>query len=289
MSPQNAFPAALLDALVAYLSLLAPPPGSSHAAVSASDIVFSGDSAGGNLSICLLQLILQLHRSSGSSPPMVRFNGRNVEVSVPAGVTAHSGWMDLTRCMPSITDNTEYDYLPPPPSNDFIAHFPKCDIWPTDPPRGDLYCETSMLCHPLVSPLAARDWRGTCPILLQYGSEMLEDEGKAIARRVVQQGGIVKWEEWKAMPHCFAMLLEGLAGSKKCFESWAQFIKDVVEGNTIETSGRIIQPKTLEEHSLETRDLMNDLSDDEIDDRMREAMRRRDRGEEGEAKILPRL
>lgn len=66
LAPKHAFPAALLDAFLAYLSLLAPPPGSFHEPVPAEHIVFSGDSAGGNLCMALLQLILQLHRSSPS-------------------------------------------------------------------------------------------------------------------------------------------------------------------------------------------------------------------------------
>lgn len=43
LAPQNPFPAALLDALVSYLTLLYPPPGSLHEAVSPKDIVFGGD------------------------------------------------------------------------------------------------------------------------------------------------------------------------------------------------------------------------------------------------------
>jgi acetyl esterase/lipase len=43
LAPQHPFPAALLDALVAYLTLLHPPPGSYHAPVRPEHIVFSGD------------------------------------------------------------------------------------------------------------------------------------------------------------------------------------------------------------------------------------------------------
>ncbi|KAI1192852.1 alpha/beta hydrolase fold-domain-containing protein [Nemania serpens] len=43
LAPQNPFPAALLDALVSYFTLLYPPPGSIHEAVSPRDIVFGGD------------------------------------------------------------------------------------------------------------------------------------------------------------------------------------------------------------------------------------------------------
>jgi hypothetical protein len=43
LAPQNPFPSALLDALVAYMTLLYPPPDSFHEPVKPEHIVFSGD------------------------------------------------------------------------------------------------------------------------------------------------------------------------------------------------------------------------------------------------------
>ena len=43
LAPQNPFPAALLDALVSYLTLLYPPPNAFHESVDAKHIVFAGD------------------------------------------------------------------------------------------------------------------------------------------------------------------------------------------------------------------------------------------------------
>ena len=43
LSPQEVFPAALLDAFVSYLTLLYPPPGAYHEPVKAEHIVVSGD------------------------------------------------------------------------------------------------------------------------------------------------------------------------------------------------------------------------------------------------------
>ena len=43
LAPQHPFPAALLDALVSYLTLLYPPPGAFHTAVKPEHILFSGD------------------------------------------------------------------------------------------------------------------------------------------------------------------------------------------------------------------------------------------------------
>jgi hypothetical protein len=43
LAPQNPFPAALLDALVSYLTLLYPPPGAFHEAVKPEHLVIAGD------------------------------------------------------------------------------------------------------------------------------------------------------------------------------------------------------------------------------------------------------
>ena len=86
LAPQHPFPSAIVDALVAYFSLLAPPPGSLHDPVPAKKIVLSGDSAGGNLSLALLQTLLSLRRVC----PTVRFHGKEVPIELPAGVATIS-------------------------------------------------------------------------------------------------------------------------------------------------------------------------------------------------------
>ncbi|KAF2655914.1 hypothetical protein K491DRAFT_568413, partial [Lophiostoma macrostomum CBS 122681] len=172
LAPKHPFPAALLDALTAYLTLLYPPEGSLHAPVPASQIIFSGDSAGGTLCAALLQLILQIHRTSPSTTPStppssqtqnpnpiptVPWHSQRVPLPLPAALALTSPWLDITRSLPSISHFAKYDYLPTPAQTRTMT-FPHDDVWPVDPPRADLYCEGSALCHPLVSPLAARDW-----------------------------------------------------------------------------------------------------------------------------------
>ena len=285
LSPQAAFPAALLDALLAYLSLLSPPPGSLHTPVSPSNIVFAGDSAGGNLCMSLLQLILQINRSPNST---IRFHNRTVAVPLPAAVATHSPWMDMTRCMPSISDNAQYDYLPPPITREKAATFPHCEVWPTDPPRRDLYCDISMLCHPLVSPLATKDWMGSCPLWMAYGQEMLADEGKVVASTAAKQGVPVVWEQWEAMPHCFALLLEGLEAGKRCFKDWAAFCEAVAGniGQKAETRGTWFAAKTGKETEMDVSAL-GVWSEEEVKERMDAAREARSEGIEREAKALP--
>ena len=288
LAPQHAFPSALLDAFTAYLSLLYPPPDSYHAPVSASHIVFSGDSAGGGLCFALLQLLLQLNRSTTAKS--ISFHGQTITLPLPlpAGCATQSPWLDVTRSMPSINANAEYDYLPPPLTRDKASTFPACEIWPTDPPRGDLYCDTSMLCHPLVSPLAAKDWTGSCPLFIGYGEEMLSDESKIVASRATKQGVAVVSEQWEAMPHCFALMLLGSPMSKRCFGDWTDFCKVVTKGVEPSTRGLWFEAKTQKETEVDVAALAP-ISDEEVRERMEKARKARDLGIEGEAKVLPKL
>ena len=266
LAPQNPFPAALLDALVSYFTLLYPPPGSLHEPVPPEHIVFSGDSAGGNLSLVLLQTLLQLRRQNLK----ILWNGQERDVPLPAGIAVCSPWGDITHSSPSCDSNRSYDYLPPRSVHPTGMEFPSCRVWPTTPFRKNLYAEDALLCHPLVSPLIARSWEGSPPLWIETGQELLTDEDKYIAMRASSQGVKVVFEEYEAMPHCFAMVLETLPASKRCFDSWAGFARQVVERpGTLESSGVKIRPKTLEEVVLDVGAL-SEMKEEEVRERMRE-------------------
>ena len=287
LAPQHAFPSAILDAFVAYLSLIYPLPGSYHSPVLASHIVLGGDSAGGNISFALLQLILQINRST-SSPKSIAFHNHTISLPIPlpAGCATQAPWLDMTRAMPSIISNVQYDYLPPPLTKEKASTFPACKIWPTDPPRGDLYCDTTMLCHPLVSPLAAKEWTGCCPLWISCGEEMLADEILNVAAKAAKQDVTVNFEQWEAMPHCFALIFLGSPMSKRCLKDWTDFYTQVVSGERVSTKGLWFHAKTQKEEEIDVTGLAV-LEDDEVTERMRLAREARHLGKEGEAKILP--
>lgn len=257
LAPQTAFPGQLLDALQVYLSLIYPVPDSLHAAVPASQIVFGGDSAGGNLSFALLQLLLHLRRKANNQTPTVLFHGKPVPIPLPAGVTANSGWFDITRSFPSITSNAQFDYLPPVHHDENIAaRFPADSIWPSKPPRGDLFCDLSLLDHPLTSVAAAESWENSPPLFLCTGEEMLTDEEKLVAATAARQGVKVRWEEYEAMPHVFAMLLPALKTSDKCLRSWGDFCRRCVEDpEGLKTEGLFTFAKTGKEESVDVEKL----------------------------------
>ncbi|KAH0588833.1 hypothetical protein H2248_004632 [Termitomyces sp. 'cryptogamus'] len=94
LAPQYPFPCALQDLVAAYLYLIRPPPCAAHCPVNPAHIIIAGDSAGGGLSLALLQVL----RDSG--------------LPMPAGGVLISPWCDLTHSFSSIHTNTTTDVLP---------------------------------------------------------------------------------------------------------------------------------------------------------------------------------
>lgn len=274
LAPQNPFPAALLDCFTAYLSLLHPPPDAPHAAIPAHEIVFGGDSAGGTCCTALLQLLLQIHRSTpAGQTPSVTFHGKTVPIPLPAGLALTSPWLDVSRSLPSIESAVTYDYLPTPSALE-KKEFPADDAWPTNPPRAELYCETSALLHPLVSPLAAPDWSASPPLFFSVGEEMLRDEDAVLARRAALQGVKVVWRDFEAMPHCFAMLLENLPGGAVHYEEFGKFCKAVVGGGGVQTNGQIILAKSLKREDRDVVTGLTDIKDGDVLGYMTEGQKR---------------
>lgn len=250
LAPQNPFPAALLDALVSYLHLLYPPSGSLHQPIAANHVVFSGDSAGGNLCTALLLLLLTLRRQHRK----ILWNGHERAVPLPGGVALNSPWMDITCSSPSNLTYACYDYLPSHGSHPHGLEWASDDIWPTSPPRTNLFADDDVLLHPLVSPLAAPAsvWEGSCPVWFCTGWELLNDEDRAVASRMAQAGTTVVFEEFEAMPHCFAMILRGAEASRRCFGDWAAFVTAVTEEpGRVRTRAVVVAARTLGEREVD--------------------------------------
>ncbi|KAK0213386.1 alpha/beta-hydrolase [Desarmillaria ectypa] len=188
LAPQYPFPCAIQDALAAYLYLIKPPPEAKHRAFKPSHVLFSGDSAGGGLSLALLQVI----RDSG--------------LPLPAGTVLISPWCDLNHSFPSVTTNTDTDILPkyglsiskpsplwpPPPHAPWMAAdtltaqdqgLQTIRSRPTE--SGEVlkiewqmhpYAQNSLLSHPLISPVLS--YLGGLPpmLIIASGKEVLCDE-----------------------------------------------------------------------------------------------------------------
>ncbi|KAH9020637.1 alpha/beta-hydrolase [Lactarius pseudohatsudake] len=114
LAPQYPFPCAIQDLVAAYIFLIRPPEGAAHLPVRPEHIVIAGDSAGGGLSLALLQII----RDSG--------------LPAPAGGVLISPWCDLNHSFPSVLSNTDTDVIP---STGLCLHKPS-PLWP--PPSNDV-------------------------------------------------------------------------------------------------------------------------------------------------------
>ena len=274
LAPQAPFPAAVLDALVAYLYLLAPPEGSFHAPVAANKIIIAGDSAGGGLTLALLQTLLTLRQISPNQT--IRFHGKDVPIELPAGTGTISPWCDVTRSLPSTFENSAYDYLIPPPQA-AERHkpyapipFPPDSTWPTNPPRVDFYANADALAHPLVSPVVGSQniWHGVPPMFIAVGQESLEDDSIYLSRKVHRAGGTVQLERYEGMPHCFGLIILGTRLSRRCFQTWADFCLDAVHGR-VQKTGKAVFVHHSGKHT-ETKDLddIGKLTDEEVNNRI---------------------
>ena len=257
LSPQHPFPSALLDLLLAYLTLLHPPAGSTayHSAIPARALILTGDSVGANLCLGLVQTILSLARHQSRSPPVLRWNGTDVPLHLPGGVALVSPWIDPTYSLPSYQTNQKTDYIPPDPIW-AVPGFPHCSVWPADPPRGDLYCDTSCLLHPLVNPATVEDWRGGPPMLVVVGEEVATDGIKIVVKQAHEQGVKIRWRQFEGLPHVFMSVMGGLEHSRVAVAEWALFCGAVVEDrDTFKSEGQYIRVRDLSRRVVEMSEL----------------------------------
>ena len=251
LAPQNPFPAALSDALTAYLSLMYPPDGSYHEPVDSSNIVFAGDSAGASLCLSLIQVIIATRRQQGTESPIVFFHGRHVELKMPSGLSFLSPSPDQTLSPPSWYTEASSDIFPDNlPALD--PKYPTCELWPAKPPRGNLYCEVSMLDHSLVSPVTARDWVGCPPMWIAIGGgDRLIDSVRFVAQNAAREGVTVIWEEYEAMPHIWPLVLTAWPQVRRCWENWAHVCSSFAKGAPATTSGNRIQVEGLQSQQVD--------------------------------------
>lgn len=237
LSPQHAFPAALIDALLVYLSLIYPAPSDFHPPVQPSRVIFAGDSAGANLALALIQVIL----STNKRGEQVCFHGRTVDLPLPAGVALLSAGLDGTYAL-ATKENTSFDvfdgawtYLDPT--------FPACSIWPTNPPRGHIYSDISLMCHPLVSPCISKTWQGAPPMWFAGGQEVMAGSARLAVQVMAQEGIHVAYEEYAEMPHDFPIMscnwpwaiTEDWPQSVRCMDHWAIACLTMADGKELET------------------------------------------------------
>lgn len=164
LAPEDPFPAALDDALAAYVELLG-------AGLSPEHLAIAGDSAGGGLTVATLVAI----RDSG--------------LPMPAAAVCLSPWVDLTQSSPSCREPELRDPLLSTADLDLLAAAY----------LGDVQAE-----NPLASPLFTPDLSGLPPMLIEAGEdEPLLDDAASLAGRVGAAGADVTLNIWPDLVHVF--------------------------------------------------------------------------------------
>jgi hypothetical protein len=147
---------------------------------------------------------------------------------------------------------------------------PSCPAWPANPPRKMLYCADAFIAHPLATLITAKSWEGCPPVYMSCGWELLADEDKYMAVKLHSDNVPIVFEEYEAMPHCFPMVFMDSPVSKRCFDAWTGFIKDVVEHGpaSVETGFRTVKAKTLKEADIDPAKL-SPYTEAELRERLR--------------------
>jgi len=184
LAPEHPFPAAVDDAVKVYRWILAQ-------GYQPKDIIISGDSAGGGLS---LAAVLSL-RDAGDP--------------LPAAVVCMSPWTDLTFMGKSHLSKAKADCVL---LTDVLREWAAC------------YIGAEKADHPFISPIYA-NFHNFPPLLIQVGSdEVLLDDALMLAEKAKSAGVAVTLKVWDELWHVWPALGDLLPESKKAFEEIGDFI-----------------------------------------------------------------
>lgn len=181
LAPEHPFPAALDDAYAVYERLSAD-----H-----DDIVIAGDSAGGGLSVALMQLINQK------------------SIKKPKALVLFSPWVDLTCSGSSMKTHAERD---PMLAENFLK---KC---------AERYAVNTSLENSGLSPLFG-EFDQFPPVLIQVGSEeILLDDSLRLEQRLTESNVEVKLTEYTSLWHVFQAHASLLKPSRDALVEVNEFI-----------------------------------------------------------------
>lgn len=185
LAPLNVYPAALDDCDLAYQALL-------DRGYDAKNILVAGESAGGNLTLGLLQRI------------------RQHELPQPACAIPISPVAEMARvhAPPSRADNAKRDAMLPAKSfvNMLMDYAPGADG-----------------ADPQLSPLLA-DFTGLPPLYFLVGeTEILLDDSLICARRAKEDGVDTDIDVWPELPHAFPLMSDWLPEANASIDDMVQF------------------------------------------------------------------
>ncbi|MCB0114103.1 MAG: alpha/beta hydrolase [Caldilineaceae bacterium] len=186
LAPEHPFPAALDDSLTMYRHLLAQ-------GIAAEDIVFMGDSGGGNL---VFTTMLAL---------------KDRGLPLPAAAVAMSPWTDLKNTGESYVTNASVDSLTWRDSQDVFSQY---------------YCGEADAGDPLISPLYG-DLSGLPPTLIFVGNdELMRDDSTRLAQRAQAAGVDVTLRVGKGMFHCYPACAPIFPEATQAMDEICVFVKN---------------------------------------------------------------
>lgn len=188
-TPEHPYPCALEDALDAYLWLL-------NQGIPANQITIAGDSAGGNLTLALLQLL------------------RQQKLPLPTAAACFSPWTDLSGSGASMRFNRQRDAMVP---HQYVRD------------GAMAYANGLNLQDPRVSPLFG-DFSGLPPLLIHAGNnEMLMSDATRLASRARTAGVDVELKIWRNAPHAFQLFANLIPQARQSLKSTATFFNHAHE------------------------------------------------------------
>jgi epsilon-lactone hydrolase len=185
LAPEHPHPAALDDAVSAYRWLLDIGTGPGRIAV-------IGDSAGGGLTLALLQTL------------------RDRGIPLPACAVCLSPWADLSCSGETHRTNKRKDPVLPAQAMPGFAR---------------LYCPDDDPANPAVSPLFG-DFANLPPLLIHAGTEeILLDDARRVAEKASKTGTTVELKIWPGMIHVFQSLALMLPEARQAHREIGDFIQ----------------------------------------------------------------
>lgn len=185
LSPEHKFPDAIDDAVGVYRELLA-------SGIKPEDIVISGDSAGGGLTVATLLSL----RDAGD--PM------------PAAAVLLSPFLDATASGESASTRADKDPW-------FHASDMKVVV--------EHYCGESQERNPLVSPVFANA-AGLPPVYIHVGDhEILLSDSTRFADNLRAAGGEVEIEVWPEMWHVFQLFIGKMPEARRAINKIGEYVR----------------------------------------------------------------
>lgn len=202
VAPEHPYPAALEDAVAAYLWLIG------EKRYSPEKIVVTGDSAGGGLTLALCLYL------------------RDHGIPMPAGIVVMSPWTDLTCSGESMETNFDKD--------------PQFGGTKDNMLYNSTYIGDSDPTDPYMSPVFG-EYHGFPPVLMQVGSvEVLLSDTLRVADKLRKEKVKLRVSVYDSMFHVFQMAFRLIPESQEAWEEVGVFLK-IIYGLRRRTAGKVVK------------------------------------------------